>query len=881
VRQLPSGTVTLVFSDVEASTRLLQELGRERYVRALAAHREILRKSFAAHGGVEVEMQGDSFHFAFPFARDAVAAAAAAQQALAEHEWEVEPVRVRMGLHTGEPMEADGLYAGLDVHRAARVMSAGHGGQVLVSERTAGLVSDELPEATALRDLGEHRLKDLSLPQRLYDLVVEGLPADFPPPKTLENRPTNLPVQPTPLIGRERELAELLTTVRRPDVRLLTLTGPGGAGKTRLALHAAAELVEEFGGGVFIVFLAAVRDASLVLESVAQTLGVPEKPGERVTETLCEFLRDRELLLVLDNFEQVLPAAPNVGQLIARCEPLKVLVTSRAPLHLGGEHEHPVPPLRLPEPTRFPEAAAVSQYESVQLFVQRARAVQPSFQVTNENAAAVAAICVHLDGLPLALELAAARVRLLSPQALLERLDRSLKLLTGGARDLPERQQTLRATIDWSYQLLDATEQRLFRAVSVFAGGFTLGAAAAVVAEEDEFALLDRLGALVEHSLVRRTGDAGGSPRFFLLETIREYAADRLEQVGEAHEVRRCHADHYLSFCEPAASGVQGDEVAVWLPLAELERANLRAALEWLLAYGTPEETFELGYRLGSLWYFRGPVREGSESLERILARPGGDARSRAYTLRAAAWLAAQQGRYPRARVLHAQGLRVWRELDDRREIARELANAGALALEAADFGAASRSLKRALRVSRELDDRRLLAGTLGNLAELARLTGDQATARMYCEESLELAREFGNAYLIAAALTNLADILLDEGSYDEGAGQLLAALDAAGQLGHLEFVLSSLDMMGIVTARRGDVRRAVVLLAAAEQHREHLSLPVHDAERPRLHQTMASVATQLGPEETAAARERARAMSLEETIALAREAASAAAAGD
>ena len=389
-------------------------------------------------------------------------------------------MRVRMGLHTGEPMQADGLYAGLDVHRAARVMSAGHGGQVMLSARTADLVESELPDGVALRDLGEHRLKDLSLPQRLYDLVIHPLPFEFPPPKTLENRPTNLPVQSTPLIGRERELGELNELLGRGEVRLVTLTGPGGTGKTRLALQAAAELVEQFPGGVFFVALAPLGRARLVLPTVAQTLGVREMPGQRLLETLAPSLRKRKLLLLLDNFEHLTDAAPDVSDLLASSPGLKVLVTSRTPLRLRGEHEFSVPPLALPDTRASWQPEALSQYEAVRLFIERARSVKPGFGVTSANGSAVAEICRRLDGLPLALELAAARLRMPVPAGAAGAAGPASDAADGWRARLRGRQRTLRAAIDWSYRLLSPDEQSLFARLAVFDGGFTLEAAEAV-----------------------------------------------------------------------------------------------------------------------------------------------------------------------------------------------------------------------------------------------------------------------------------------------------------------------------------------------------------------------------------------------------------------
>ena len=432
MKTLPTGTVTLLFTDIEGSTRLLQRAG-DAYPSLLDEHRRVLRAAFSSHDGVEVDAQGDAFFVAFASAQDAAAAAVAAQQALAGHDWpDNSEIRVRIGLHTGEPTAVGGRYVGLAVHQGARVMAAGHGGQVLVSESTRALLDDRFQA----RDLGEHRLKDLAGPHHLYQLLVEGLPADFPPLKTLENRPTNLPVLANALIGRSRELKETQALLARDEVRLLTLTGAGGTGKTRFALQIAAEQLEEFANGVFFVSLAPVRDWELVVPTIAQTLGLREQPGETRLETLTEYLRDKQLLLLLDNFEQVVPAAPEISGLLAAAPEIKVLVTSRTRLRLSGERTYPVPPLELPNPEQLVDAGALMEYEAVRLFVERAQAATSDFAVTDVNVQAVAEICIRLDGLPLAIELAAPRVRALPAPALLRRLDQRLRLLTGGAQDV-------------------------------------------------------------------------------------------------------------------------------------------------------------------------------------------------------------------------------------------------------------------------------------------------------------------------------------------------------------------------------------------------------------------------------------------------------------
>ncbi|HZE28730.1 MAG TPA: NB-ARC domain-containing protein [Gaiellaceae bacterium] len=605
--ELPTGTVTLLFTDIEGSTRLLQRAG-DAYAGLLSQHRSLLEQAFLAHGGVVVDKEGDAFFVAFASAKDAVAAAGEAQRALVSHDWlDENEIRVRMGLHTGEPRVVEGRYVGLDVHHAARVMAVGHGGQVLVSETTRALLDD----ATRLRDLGEHRLKDLSRPQRLYQLELDGLSSEFPPLQTLDNRPTNLPVQPNAFIGRERELEEAESLLLRDDLRVLTLTGTGGSGKTRLALQLAADVVEHFPDGVFFVSLAPVRDWELVPPTIARTLGLREQPGETYAETLTGYLRDKRVLLVLDNFEQVLVAAPAIAGLSATAPELRVLATSRTPLRLSGERTYSVPPLKLPE--------------SVTLFADRAHAATAEFEIVDDNAEAVAEICRRLDGLPLAIELAAPRVRTLPPQALLNRLDQRLKLLTGGAQDLDERQRTLRATIEWSYDLLLGEEKTLFARLACFVGGCRIDAADALCDPDGSLGLdvLNGLDSLVEKSLLRQRPDPDGEPRFWMLETLREYGLELLEVSGEADELRQMHASWYAAAAEQLDAELRtGDPTEVFARV-EADYANLRAALEFARDHADGELMLRLATALWGFWVARGYVSGGLRALERALELSG------------------------------------------------------------------------------------------------------------------------------------------------------------------------------------------------------------------------------------------------------------------
>ncbi|HEY7832790.1 MAG TPA: adenylate/guanylate cyclase domain-containing protein, partial [Ktedonobacterales bacterium] len=603
---LPSGTVTFLFSDIEGSTQLLQALG-DRYAQMLDDHQRLLRAAWTAHGGSEVNTQGDSFFVAFPTALAAVTAAIQVTRALAEHAWpDGATVRARVGLHTGAPRLVGVSYIGLDVHRAARIAGAGHGGQVLLSRTTRDLVEHELTDGMSLRDLGTYRLKDLPHPEHLYQLVLPGLPAEFAPLKTLETRPHNLPVQPTPLIGREEAVATLAALLRGNGPRLVTLTGPGGIGKTRLSIQVAAELMDAFADGVWFMRLSRLSDPALVLPTIAQTLGLKETSGQPLTETLRAYLRGKDLLLLLDNFEQVVAAATDVAGMLEAGPRLKVLVTSRIPLRLRGEKAYRVAPLSLAASQATQSPMRLAQYSAVALFIQRAQEATADFALTAANAPAIAEICARLDGLPLAIELAAARVRLLPPEALLGRLSSQLKLLSGGARDLEARQRTMRATIGWSEDLLTADERTLFRRLAVFAGGWTLEAAEAVCMAPAGVAplgseVLECLATLVDHGLARQQVEEGEA-RFGMLHIIREYALERLEISGEAAALCQAHLASVLALAERAARHYRGPREAHWLAALEREHDNVRAALGWTRAQGLTTAGLRLAGVMARFW---------------------------------------------------------------------------------------------------------------------------------------------------------------------------------------------------------------------------------------------------------------------------------------
>ena len=735
----PTGTVTLLFTDVEGSTLLLERLGVEQFAEALALHRRVLREAFARHGGYEVDEEGDAFLVAFPAAGEAVAAAREAQLGLASVVWPLEGgLRVRMGVHTGEPLTVPPKYVGMDVHRAARIMAAGHGGQVLVSETTAALL-----DGTPLRDLGPHRLKDMLGPIRLYQLEVDGLSGEFPPIRSLLQ--TNLPVAAWPLLGRERELAEIRDLVG-DGVRLVTLTGPGGSGKTRLALQAAADLSEEFRDGVFFVGLAPLRETEAVLATVAEAVGL------RADDDVVAWLRSRRALLVLDNLEHLQAVETVVAELLVG--EVVVLATSRAPLHLSAERELPVDPL--------PEEAAV------ELFASRAAAAGRRVEAD----ATVAEVCRRLDNLPLALELAAARARLLSPAALLRRLDAALPLLSGGAHDLPERQRTLRATIEWSYDLLEDDAQAAFRRLSVFRGSFTLDAAEAVTGAD-----LDRIAGLLDQSLLKPLGEE----RFFLLETIREYARERLDQEGESDEYSLRQARYYLARLEhdePELWGARRSELIEW---SKAEEDNLRAMLDRLAS----EEVAEAAHAAALLhryWLAHGAYAEGRERIGVLLSSDRLPDESRARLLCCLADLESRVGDLDAVEVAANGALRLAKPHSEEHTIALfHLGFAAALRGRSEDAVHLGRQV---LEEAETLTESRRL-WLRGDVAIIFADVGETEEARVLARESRAEYERIGDRLAELDSGTLLAQIDLGAHDYEAARAGLSSALESARRLHH------------------------------------------------------------------------------------------------
>jgi predicted ATPase/class 3 adenylate cyclase len=866
-KELPTGTATFLFSDIEGSTRLVQGLG-ERYQELLAAHHLLLRRAFAEHGGHELRTEGDAFFMVFGSANSAVAAAVAAQRALASHPWPPgAAIRVRMGIHSGEAQRMADDYVGLDVHRAARIAAAGAGGQVLVSDVVRSLVEQALPDSVGLRDLGAHRLKDLARPEHLFQVDIAGLPGDFPPLAGLDATPNNLPTQLTSFVGREAELAEAKRLLER--THLLTLTGPGGTGKTRLSLQLAAEVASTFPQGVYFVPLAPVRDAELVSSTILQMLGVADGGTRPPLDRLLDYVRDKHVLLVLDNFEQLLAAAPLVSELLKAGPGVKSVVTSRAVLRVYGEQEFAVPPLRLADPKALPGLEALSQFESIRLFIERAAAVKPDFRVTNENAPAVAGICERVDGLPLAIELAAARIKVFTPQALLARLETCLGMLSSGSRDLPGRQQTLRGAITWSYDLLDDGGRRLLARFAVFARGASLEQAEAICgpAEEIGAEVLDGLVSLVDQSLLRQESLTDES-RFLMLQTIREFAWERLAASGaEAALIQQRHAAAFLALAERAQPELTGPRQKEWLDRLDRDHDNFRAALDWCAASGAAPTAFRLAAALWRFWQMRGHLHEARQRMGRVLAIPGGreHSRERARALEAAGGIAYWQGDMAAAQPFYQESLEICKELGDKPMIANALYNlAFVFTVTRIDLARGESLLTEALGVYRELEDRPGTAKALWGIGQAAFLAGDHVTAQTVLEESLALLGSLQDRFSLGWVLHTLGLSYVRTTQLDRGRAALEESLQIFAQAHDVSGIVLLLDDFAELADAEGDPQRAIRLTGAARALTASSGVTLATAVNPSLER--------VPPDQREAAWAEGQAMTVEQAVAYALE---------
>jgi predicted ATPase/class 3 adenylate cyclase len=893
----PTGTVTCLFSDIEGSTRLELELGAGPYRDVRERHRELLRAAFAAHDGYEQSTEGDSFFVIFRRPHDAVAGAADGQRAIEREPWpDGVDVRVRMGLHTGDIESVGRDVIGYDINRTARIAGVAHGGQVLVSETTRALVADTLPTGVTLRDLGPHRLKDLRAPEHVNQLVIDGLRETFPPLRSLDARPNNLPIQLTTFVGREREVAEALRLLA--STRLLTLTGPGGTGKTRLSLQLAAEAADGFPDGVWFVALDAVREPSLVVPTIARTVGLAERATKRSLDLLAEEVAERRVLLVLDNFEQVIDAGKDVAELLRHCPNLKTIVTTRIPLRVSGEQEYPVPGLpappdtsrlsemerlNLPRELRELDLGALTQFEAVRLFITRAMAVRPGFEVTNANAPAVAGIAARLHGMPLAIELAAARIKLLTPDQILARLEHHLDLLTAGSRDLPERQQTLRGAIGWSYDLLDEGARRLVDRLSVFRGGFDLEMAERVCGPAAEVGgdVVDRIGELVDQSLIR-PDEGAAEPRFAMLETIREYAVEMLAGRGEAGAIADRHGSAMLELAEAAAPQLAGSDQRAWLDRLEREHDNMRAALDHSIAKPDPALGVRLAFALWRFWQQRGYLNEARARFERLEAQgwnlePVLQARFDESFGGIAYWQSDQET----ATRLYDDALRIWRGLGDRREIANALYNRayadmiGIMERRATPEDAAAQVplLDEALAIYRDIGDVGGEANLLWALGSVHFFTANAAVGEEWYRRSLELHRSVGNRSMEAWSLHMLGLSLIGQRRFEEALEVIRHAMHDFYEAGDVSGVTLVLDDLAIAAVGQGDPRRGGRLWGAARHLQQRTGTALADYVRQS--NTLYGVPTpkdELPPDELATLAAEGAAMSYDEIVAYALE---------
>ena len=868
--ELPAGTLTLLFTDIESSTRLLYELG-DSYGAVLDQHRQLLRAACTAHDGVEVDNQGDAMFWVFRRASAAVAAAGEAQIALAAHPWPRDvAVRVRMGIHTGEPVPTAEGYAGIDLHCAARLCSAGHGGQVLLSRVTADLVTHDLPPDVMLRYLGEYRLKDIDNPEAIFQLDHPDRPAGFPPLRTAQARPSNLPLQLSSFVGRVQELAATRELLRKS--RLVTLIGAGGIGKTRLALQVAAELLDDYPDGVYRVELAPIADPAMVPTAVASAIGVHEEAGLPLQQMLTAYLEPRSMLLILDNCEHLVAACADLVEMLLRfCPRLTILATSREVLGVEGETIYGVPPLALPDVRHRTPVDDLAQYAAVRLFGDRATAVRPSFSLTDRNAEAVTQICRRLDGIPLAIELAAARMRALTAEQIAARLDDRFRLLAGGHRTAIARHQTLRTALDWSYELLDEPERILFRRLSVFAGGWTLEAAEAICAVDgvDASDVLDLLMRLVDKSLVL-ADEFQERERYHLLDSIRQYAGERLVAAAEATAMGHLHADWFLSLAERAEPELWGRDEDRWIDLLEIEHDNLSAALA-VGAAGpeTAEHLLRMAGALSRFWEVRGHLSEGRQWLERAMEQvESAPLADRARALCGAGVLARHQGDYDAALRLLEGALGGYRQLGDNHGAAVALLHMGAVARRLGDFTRAAALLDESLSLRRQLGDRREIAQSLTALRVLARDQEWYKQAEQLFEESLPTFEDLGAKQGQAIAPTNLGAVAMRQSQMPRAQERFERALALCSASHDRQGIALSLLDLAAVVAWQGEWTLSTRLLAAADGIMDAIAARFGPADLKIYQECLATLRATMDESEFSLAWASGRALTPEEAVA-------------
>jgi predicted ATPase/class 3 adenylate cyclase len=904
---LPSGTVTFLFTDIEGSTQLWEKHPGA-MKDALARHDSILRAAIESNGGYVIKTTGDGFHAVFEKAVAAVQATLTAQRAFQEPICDL-MIRVRMGLHTGEAERRAGDYHGQALNRAARIMSAGRGGQVLLSSVTAELAREHLPGNLALLDLGEHRLRDLIRPERLFQLLASDLPKEFPALQSLDAFPNNLPPQLTSFIGREREMNEARKLLA--SARLLTLIGPGGTGKTRLSLQLAADQLSEFKDGAWLVELAPLSDPGFILLTIASVLELHEVPGIPLLQIVIDYLRAKQLLLILDNCEHLVEASAQIAdQLLHACPQLKIIASSREALGIAGETVYRVPSLSLPDAS----SKSVMEYESTRLFIDRAAKAEPRFHLTDHNASSIAQICQRLDGIPLAIELAAARVKLFTPEQIAERLDDRFKLLTGGSRTALPRQQTLRALIDWSYQSLNETEQRVLRRLAVFSGGWSFEAAEAVVGEADA---LDGLLGLVNKSLVN-VEEQDGKSRYRFLETIRQYAMEKLLESGEAAPVRDRHLDFFLQSMEQSPQreqrlfGALPDDTE-WLNRMEQEHDNLRAALEWAAA-NDPTKALKLIYTVGNFWVGRDYNVEARRWCQMILEHAGSlpdmeQERAKVYGI--LGWSSIGIGDHKTGRGAAEAGITLAKKIDDTMTLGRLLGLVTLACVFQGDFPAAEKALAEAeilarqmgyaeqlasvlttraqlaftgyrdlLQAKRYLDEAIALSATIENewatamslfgMGRVVGLMGDLDTARAKFRQSAELAGKIGNKRQIYSCYSELAHVLRENGGTEEPLALYRDLLPRWRNLGHRAAVAHELECIAYILSRQEQAERAVTILGAADALRQMIGSTPTPLELAEYEQELSTLRGKMEETEFETAWEQGQKLGMDQAITLA-----------
>ena len=874
----PTGTITFLFSDIEGSTKKW-ERQPEAMRRALAQHDRLLRTAFEACGGHVFKTIGDAFCVAFDTAQDGLSGALQAQRALHAATWEeIEELKVRMALHTGAAEQRDGDYFGQSLNRVARILSAAHGAQVLLSLATQELVRDLLPHGVQLRHLGEHRLRDLARPEHLYQLLATDLPAEFPALRSLESIPNNLPVQLTSFVGREREMAEVKRLLA--STRLLTLSGTGGTGKTRLSLQVAADILDTFPDGIWFVEFATIDDPALVVETVAAALDLRQEADRPLVSTLTAFLRSRHLLLILDNCEHVVAACARLAETLLRAAPhLRILASSREPLGIAGETAWPLPPLSLPdhwrEITAGPDALErLTQFEAVRLFIERATVARPAFALSNDNVHLVAQICWRLDGIPLAIELAAARIRVLTLQQIVERLDDRFHLLTTGSRTAVPRQQTLRSLIDWSFDLLTEPERALLRRLSVFARGRTLEAIEAVCSggDVDPYAVVDLLTQLVDKSLVtvEKTPESGA--RYFILESIWDYSHEKLVEAGEVAAFRERHLDYFLRFAEEAEPHIRGREQRAWLARLELEEFNLRYALD---ASEELPGQIQKGLRMLAatqrFFEVRGLFKEAREVLARLLVHPDAAPRNatRARAVGAAARLAWIADDAAAAGQLFEEALSIFRELADPLGAGITLADLGFQAFDAHDLPRARACLDEAARIAETTAEPRLAAHVAHIRAIFAAADGDYARAFALDEQSIALYGQLGDAWQIVIVSFAIGMNAAALGRFPEARAHFTRCLTGGLELGNRWGIFYPLEAFALLAVAERQDDRAARLFGAAEALRTRAGLTLEPADHPAVRTILDDAPDFTGPAADTARREGAT-LSMDAAIALA-----------